>query len=69
MSKYEQDDLPGYLDAEAKARESDISHEAFIRHKRAIAMRWFKYYKMCNDPKKKDELIRQFNIAATMRQR
>lgn len=67
--KYEQDDLPGYLDAEAQARESDISEEAKQRHQKALAMRWFKYYKMCKDPKKKDELVRQYNLVATMRQR
>lgn len=69
MVKYEQDDLPGYLDAEAQARESDIPEEASFEHKRRMAMRWFKYYKMCKDPKKKDELVRQYNLVATMRQR
>ena len=69
QQRYEQDDLPGYLDAEAKARESDIDQETRMRHRQALAMRWFKYYKMCKDPKKKTELVRQYNLVATMRQR
>lgn len=67
--KYEQDDLPGYLDAEAQARESDISEEAKVRRQNALAMRWFGYYKKCQDPKKKIELAKQYNLVATMRQR
>ena len=67
--KYEQDDLPRMLEAEARARESDISYESWFDHKKALAMRWFKYYKMCKDPKKKQELVRQYNLIATMRQR
>lgn len=67
--KYEQDDLPGFLDAEAKARESDIAKEAFFRHKQAMALRWFKYYRLCKDPRKKMNLAQQYNAIATMRQR
>lgn len=67
--KYEQDDLPGYLYAEAQARESDIDKETYLRHKQAVAMRWFKYYKMCKDPNKKAELARQYNLVASVRQR
>lgn len=69
MTKYEQDDLPNFLDVEAQARESNIDKETFIRHKQAIAMRWFKYYKMCKDPKKKLQLAQQYNLVATMKQR
>lgn len=69
QQRYEQDDLPGYLDAEAKARESDIDKETYMRHKQAVALRWFKYYKMCKDPKKKLQLAQQYNLVATMRQK
>lgn len=69
QQKYEQDYLDGFLRAEAQARESSISHEAFLRHKQAVALRWFKYYKLCKDTRKKSELVRQYNLAASMRQR
>ena len=69
QQRYEQDYLDGFLDAEAKARESDIDKETYIRHRQAVAMRWFKYYKMCKDPKKKLQLAQQYNLVATMKQR
>lgn len=67
--RYEQDDLPGYLDAEAKARESGIPKDAIARRKRALAMRWFGYYKKSNDPNKRFEIMRQYNAIASMRSR
>lgn len=67
--KYEQDDLPGYLDAEAKARESDISEEAKQRRQKALAMRWFGYYKKSKDPNKRFEILRQYNHIARIRQK
>ena len=67
QQKYEQDDLPGYLDAEAKARESDIPDEAIQRRRKALAMRWFGYYKKSNDPNKRLDIIRQYNAIASMR--
>lgn len=67
--KYVQGDLPGMDEIIKRAEESRIDHEAFIRRKQALAQRWFKYYKSCKDPKKKDDLIRQYNMVATMRQR
>lgn len=67
--KYEQDDLPGYLDAEAKARESDIPEEAIKRRQNALAMRWFGYYKKSNDPNKRFDIMRQYNAIASMRSR
>lgn len=69
QQKYEQDYLDGFLEEEAKARESEIDREAFFRHKQAMALRWFKYYKMCKDPKKKLQLAQQYNLVATIRQR
>lgn len=69
MVKYEQPYLDGFLDAEATARESNIDHETYFRRKQALALRWFKYYRMAKDPKKKDILIKQYNMVATMRQR
>jgi hypothetical protein len=69
QQRYEQDDLPGYLDAEAKARESDIPEEAIQRRRKALAMRWFGYYKKATDPNKRFDILRQYNNIATMRQR
>lgn len=67
--RYEQDYLDGFLDAEAQARESDIDSETFLRRKQALAARWFKYYKMARDNKRKEDLVRQYNMVATMTQR
>ena len=67
--RYVQDDLDGFLDAEAQARESDISEEAKERHQRALALRWFGYYKKSNDPNKRFNIMKQYNQIATMRQR
>lgn len=64
-----QEYLPNFLKAEAEARESTIDHEAYIRHKRSMAMRWFKYYHKCNDEKKKMKLIDQYNFLARERSR
>lgn len=69
QQRYEQDDLPGYLDAEAQARESDIPEEAKQRHQKAMAMRWFKYYQKAKDPNKRFDIARQYNMIASMRQR
>jgi hypothetical protein len=41
--------------------------EAFIRHKRSMAKRWFEYYKRCQDQKKKFRLIDQYNAIAKQR--
>jgi len=43
--------------------------EAFIRHKQAMARRWFEYYKRCQDQKKKFRLIDQYNALAQTRER
>lgn len=69
QQRYEQDDLPGYLDAEAKARESDIPEEAIQRRRKALAMRWFGYYKKSNDQNKRFDIMRQYNAIASMRSR
>lgn len=68
QQKYEQDDLPGYLDAEAKARESDIDRQTYIEHKRRLAMRWFAYYKKATVASKKP-LLEQYNKIASMIER
>ena len=64
--KYEQDDLPGFLDAEAKARESDIPEEASFEHKRRMAMRWFNYYRKAKTVERACEIGRQYNKIASM---
>ena len=68
MPKYEQDDLPEFLDVEAEARESDIDIETYKRHKQALAMRWFGYYQKATK-KSKDMLLRQYNQIASMLER
>jgi len=62
----EQPFLDGFLKAEAEARESVIDYDTWFRHKRNTALRWFKYYKMSKDPKKKEDLARQYNFLATI---
>ena len=69
QQRYVQDDLPGYLDAEAKVRESNIPPEAIERRRKALAMRWFGYYKKSNDPNKRFDIMRQYNAIASMRSR
>lgn len=50
QKKYEQDDLPGYLDAEAQARETEIPEEERQRHLARWAMRFEKYGKLSGNP-------------------
>ena len=69
MTKYVQDYLPGFFDAEAKVREADIEAETFKRRQQALAIRWFGYYKLAQKRKRQEELIKQYNRIATMRQR
>lgn len=57
--KYVQDDLPYF--------QQQDDREAFLRHKRAMAQRWFGYYKKCKS--KRNTIIDQYNKIATMRQR
>lgn len=67
--KYEQDDLPGYLDAEAKARESDISYDAWLDHKKRMAMRWFGYYRKAKTVDRACEIGKQYNRIGMMIER
>lgn len=48
--KYEQDDLPGYLDAEAKARESDIPLIETQKHLAKWGLRFEKYASFSKNP-------------------
>lgn len=64
--KYEQDYLDGFLDAEAQARESDISYEAWFDHKRRMAMRWFGYYRKAKTVERACEIVKQYNRIACM---
>ena len=66
MERYEQDDLPGFLDAEAQARESDIPPEASFEHKRRMAIRWFRYYKKQKDSNQAIIIRHQYNRIARM---
>ena len=42
-------------------------HEAFVRHRQALAQRWFGYYKKCKS--KRMTIIDQYNRIATMKER
>ena len=66
MSEFTQDFLPGFLKAEAEARESSVDSETFIRRKQALAQRWFGYYRKCKYQQKKFKLIEQYNKIALM---
>ena len=41
--------------------------EAYRRYKQNLARRWFAYYKKCQDEKKKNLLIKQYNMVARER--
>ena len=66
QQRYEQDDLPGFLDAEAKARESDIPEQASFEHKRRMAMRWFGYYRKAKTVEQACKIGKQYNMIASM---
>lgn len=66
MVKYEQDYLDGFLDAEAEARESQISEQASFEHKRRMALRWFGYYRKAKTVERACEIGRQYNRIASM---
>ena len=66
QQKYEQDDLPGFLDAEAQARESDITPEASFEHKRRMAIRWFGYYRKAKTVEQACKIGQQYNRIASM---
>lgn len=68
MVKYEQPFLDGFLDADARARESNIDRQTYIEHKRRLAMRWFAYYKKATVASKQP-LIKQYNMIASMIER
>lgn len=68
QQRYEQDYLDGFLDAEAKARESNIDRQTYIEHKRRLAMRWFAYYKKATVANKQ-HLLKQYNKIASMIER
>lgn len=65
-AKYEQDYLPGYLKAEAEAREASIPERASFEHKRRVAMRWFGYYKKQRDFETALKIGHQYNKIACM---
>ena len=64
--KYVQDDLPGMLKAEARARESDISYEAWFDHKKRMALRWFGYYRKAKTVQEAQKIGTQYNKIASM---
>ena len=69
QQRYEQDYLDGFLDAEAQARESDISYEAWFDHKKRMAMRWFGYYRKAKTVEKACEIGKQYNRIGMMIER
>ena len=67
MSKTaEQEYLPGFLEAEAKARESKIDNDAWFEHKRRLAMRWFAYYRKAKTVDGACKIGTQYNKIACM---
>lgn len=66
---YVQDDLPGFLEADAKARESTISYDAWLDHKKRMAMRWFGYYRKAKTVEKACEIGKQYNCIGMMIER
>ena len=50
LTSYKQDDLPGFLEAEAEARESDIAPEAKQRHLARCGIRFEEYAERSKDP-------------------
>lgn len=68
QQRYEQDYLDGFLDAEAKARESNIDRQTWFEHKQRLAMRWFAYYKRATVASKQP-LLEQYNRIASMLER
>lgn len=66
MTKYISDYLPGFLEAEARARESSISYDAWFDHKRRMAMRWFSYYKKAKTVDEACKIGKQYNMIANM---
>ena len=64
--RYQQDYLDGFLDAEAKARESDIPEQASFEHKRRMAMRWFGYYRKAKTVEQACKIGQQYNKIASM---
>ena len=67
--RYVQEDLPKFREVEALAREDSIDAEAHERRRAALFRRWFGYYRKCKDPKKKLDIIRQYNAVCMMRAR
>ena len=55
-----------FLEAEAKAREQNIPDEAVFRHRKAMAMRAFAWYKLCKDEKQKMKLAETYNRIAML---
>ena len=55
-----------FLEAEAKAREQNIPDEAVLRHRKAMAMRAFAWYKLCKDEKQKMKLAETYNRIAML---
>jgi hypothetical protein len=64
-----QDDLPHFLEVEARAREESIDAEAHERRRAALFRRWFGYYRKCKDQNKKIDIIKQYNAVCMMRAR
>ena len=57
--RFVQDDLPYF--------QQQDDYEAFLRHKQAMAKRWFGYYRKCKGDR--NAIIDQYNRIATMRGR
>lgn len=64
--KYIQDDLPGFLKAEAEARESDISQETKEDFNNRLSLRWIKYNQLAKTKEAQLPLCRQYKLLTQM---
>lgn len=66
MTKYISDYLPGFLRAEAEARESDISQEIKEDFNNRLSLRWIKYNQLEKNADKQHKLLGQYMMIARM---
>lgn len=66
QAKKAENPMNSFLEEEAKAREQNIPDEAVFRHRKAMAMRAFAWYKLCKDEKQKMKLADTYNRIAML---
>ena len=63
---YEQPYLPGFLKAEAEAREADIPQEAKEDFNNRLSLRWIKYNQLAKTKEAQLPLCRQYKMLTQM---